>query len=244
MEDQLDQIEKYLSGELSKEAAESFEKQMKENDELRNQVENHRRFIKGLELGFNRELKAQLQQEEQRLATQDTEVKKRFPLQYFIGIAAAVALILVSVFILRTPSVNTDELFAAYYQPYPNIESPLSRDDNVEENAYTYYERGLYEKALNLFSQHISENPADPAPFFYSGICHLELGEAEKAAHLFQLVRAMEKNNYSKAAIWYEALASLKSDNKTRAVEILTGLSGGDDTYAKRSAELMDKLKH
>lgn len=244
MEDQLDQIENYLSGELSQEEAEKFEKQILENDELRNQVENHRRFIKGLELGFNRELKAQLQQEEQRLAGQDTEIKRRFPIQYYIGIAAAVTLILVSVFLLRTPSLNSAELFAAYYQPYPNIESPLSRDDNEEQNAYTYYEQGLYEKALNLFSQHTSENPADPAPLFYSGICYLELDEADKAANLFQLVQAMEKNNYSKAALWYEALASLKIDNKPRAVEILTGLSEGEDSYAIRSAELMGKLKH
>jgi tetratricopeptide (TPR) repeat protein len=244
MEDQLDQIEKYLSGELSKEAAESFEKQMSENDELRNQVENHRRFIKGLALGFNRELKAQLQQEEQRLASQDIETKRRLPLQYFIGIAAAVTLILVSVFLLRAPSVNSAELFTAYYQPYPNIESPVSRDDNAEQNAYTFYEQGRYEEALDLFSQLISENPANPAPVFYSGICHLELDASEKAVVLFQSVQSMEKSNYSKAALWYEALASLKIDDKSSAVEILTDLSEGDDNYALRSIELLDKLKN
>lgn len=244
MEDQLDQIEKYLSGELSKEEKKHFEGQMKENDELRNQVENHRRFIKGLELGFNRELKAQLQQEEQRLAAQEPEVKRQLPLQYFIGIAAAVALILVSVFLWRTPSVDSAELFAAYYQPYPNIESPVSRADNSVQNAYTLYEQGLFGEALDLFSQLISETPGDPAPVFYSGICQLELDETEKAIAQFKSVQTMEKSNYSKAALWYEGLASIKIDDKSRATEILTGLSEGDDNYAMRSAELLEKLKH
>jgi tetratricopeptide (TPR) repeat protein len=243
MEDQLDQIEKYLSGELSKEATETFEAHIGENDELRNQVENHRRFLRGLELGFNRELKAQLRQEEQRITGQDEKNKRRaIPTQFYFGIAAAIALILISVFLLRTQSSNTTEYFVTYYQPYPNIENPVSRSENSGQNAYAYYEQGQYSEALNLFSQIIMENPAIPAPVFYSGICQLELGETVTAIALFKQVQAMEKNSYSRAALWYEALANLKISEKSRAVEILTGIAEGDDNYAIRSKELLGKL--
>ncbi len=243
MEDQLDQIEKYLSGELSREEVELFEKQIGEQEALRKQVEEHRSLIKGLELGFNLEMKAQLKLEEQRLAREDVVAKRRVvQLRWPVGLAAALAVILISVYLIKTKSIDSQELFASYYQPYPNVESPVSRSETKGENAYALYEQGRYQEALDLFMQRIAESPTDPAPLFYSGICHLELNETEKALAAFQVLQTMDKNNYSRASKWYKALASLKKDDKSSTVEILTGLSEGDDNYAIRSKELLQQL--
>lgn len=244
MKDQLEQIEKYLNGEFSQEEKERFEKRIMEEDELRKLVDEHRILLRGLELGFNRELKSRLQLEEQRFTKNERKSKRRIlPLRWSIGIAATMAILIVTVLLLNYKPVNTQELFIAYYQPYPNVEQPLSRSDVSASSAYVFYEKGLYQPALKSFESLVKENPEDPAALFYMGICRLELGETDQAIFQFQSVRTLESNKYSRSALWYEALSHLKNDQKSKAIELFETLSGGNDAYANQSRELIAGLR-
>lgn len=82
----------------------------------------------------------------------------------------------------------------------------------------------------------------DPAPIFYSGICNLEIDNTESAVSFFELIQEFDKNNYSKPARWYEALANLKLERKSRAIDLLNDLSYGEDNYSIKSKELLTSL--
>ena len=67
MEKDLEHIEQYLRNQLSLENRQLFEAEMESNSDLREAVEKHRQLMRGLELGFNRDLKSILQTEEIRI---------------------------------------------------------------------------------------------------------------------------------------------------------------------------------
>ncbi len=243
MQDQLDHIEEYLNGNLSEDERRDFEARMKSDESLNEKVANHRSLLKGLELGFNRELKSLLQQEEQMQKQISIKKNKQIKLRnYSMGLAAAVALILVSIYSIRNQSLDSNELYFNYYTSYPNVEAPVSRSDDQIDNAYSFYEQGNYPRALKLFSKLNKENPLDPAPIFYSGICNLEIDNAETAITFFDLIQKLDQNKYSKPAIWYEALSNLKLNRKSRTIELLNDLIGDEDSYSLKSKELLSSL--
>jgi tetratricopeptide (TPR) repeat protein len=242
MRDQLDDIEKYLMDEMTNSEREAFEKKIKEDRMLKEKVDHFRSLLKGIESGFNRELKSLLQEEEMRLRNSNNREKnKTRTLYYAVGLAASIALIIVMVFITKNQPPDNEALFLSYYQPYPNVESPVARSDSKKGDAYALYENGNYPEALELFDKLVAENPSDPAPVFYLGICNLELNNTEMAIAFFKSIQTFDLNKYTRPASWYLALSYFKTDDIQNAVTILENLADGDDTYAKKSQELLKR---
>jgi tetratricopeptide (TPR) repeat protein len=242
MRDQLDDIEKYLMDKLTGSERKTFEKKMKDDPSLQDRVDHYRSLLEGIELGFNRELKSLLQEEEIRIRDlKSKEKSKTRRLYYTLGIAASITLLIIMVFTTKDQLPDNETLFITYYQPYPNIESPVSRSENNKENPYAFYENENYSEALDLFAQLNDKNPSDPAPVFYSGICNLELNNTERAISFFKSIQKYNDNKYTRPANWYLALSYVKNNNKRDALAILEMLADGDDIYSNKSQEL---LKH
>lgn len=243
MEDQFDHIEKYLRGELSKEETTRFESRMEEHSDLKEKVDKQRQLLKGIELGFNQELKEILIKEESKLSrprlTEANRIKTLYPV---IGMAAAVSLVIIAFFTLRNKTVDTSELYAQYYQPYPNVEAPISRSDFNELNPYGLYEKGEYNEALSQFSALRTSKPDDPALLFYSAICQMELGTMNDAISSFKELLGLDANKYTRPSKWYLALAYLNSGQTSEAVSYLNELTQIDDVYARKAAELLHQL--
>lgn len=243
MSDQLDHIERYLIGELSQQELAAFKAELLVDESLKEKVENHRQFLKGLEIGFNKELKSFLVEEETKIRAQPTKEPKRVKSFYILfGMAAAVALLIVSVFVLRTQPISQDELFAQYYQTYPNVEQPVSRSENNANNPYALYEQGAYEKALILFSDIHASDPENAALPYYSALCHLELGQAKEAIEFLDQVVVMQSDKYSRPATWYLSLSYLKSGNTKKTKAILKQLQLEEDVYADKAKGLLENL--
>ena len=241
MEDQLDRIEKYLLGDLPSEEKVAFESEIESNPSLREKVDHHRQMLRGLEIGFNRELKSALQKEET-IDIKFASTKSR-KLYYPIGIAASIVLVVSVIFVLRESSVSSTELFASYYQPYANIESPVSRSESNENNPYALYESGDFQIALPLFEKLIKENPSNPAPVFYAGICNLELDRVKTSISYFDLIESFENNKYSRPALWYLGLSYLKLKERQKAINTFELLAKGSDIYAGNSEEILKNLQ-
>jgi tetratricopeptide (TPR) repeat protein len=243
MEYQFEHIEKYLRGELPEREHKSFKETIEKDASIREKVENHRILIRGIELGFNQELKQLLQQKE--LENQQL-IKKKFAgsrwLYVTIAIAASISLILTTFFVFMDKPVNSEQIVAAYYQPYPNVESPVNRSDQNKQHAYALYEQGNYALALDQFNQLFITDPSNPAPVFYAGICLLEMKQAASALSKFEDIESLDENKYSRPAHWYKALTNLALKKNEAAVVIFIDLSSGDDIYAKKSAEILEML--
>lgn len=239
----LDHIEKYLRGELTEEEISDFEALMENDAALKEQVAQHRQLLKGLEIGFNTELKELLIEEESKIKNtpiqKPSRIKSLYPL---MGIAAAVALLIIAFFSLRDDAFNPEELYAQYYKVYPNVEAPVSRSESNKKNPFAFYEAGDYATALANFTEMQASDPKNPALLFYSGMCQLELGQPESAVEFFNQVSNLSSKKYARPAFWYESLAYLKLGKIKNAKNLLEQLSQGEDVYAARANELLDKL--
>ena len=238
-------IDQYLKGELPQEASRLFEREMENNPELQQAVAAQRQLIRGVELGFNRNLKSLLRKEESRLQQSEEKPWRRSNNRLWtVAIAACIALVVVAIFAIKVQKATPQALFAQYYQPYPNIKMPISRSaSTVEQAPYESYESGKYDKALPAFKALIVKNPADTAAIFYAGIASLELGETHQALQYFDQLDSLGKSRYSRPGVWYEAMAFLKAGEKGKAKAKLTRLQAGGGSYASRASELLNKLQ-
>lgn len=243
MSDQLDHIEKYIKGALSGDDLEAFESEMQNDASLAEKVDNHRQLLKGLEIGFNLELKSMLQKEEAKFKQAPVKEPKRTKSFYILfGMAAAVSVLIVSVFVLQNRNLSNEQLFAQYYETYPNVEQPVSRSEKNVENPYALYESGAYEKALLMFEDIIDEHSEDQAALFYAGISSMEMHNAEAAiTYLNNSIDANQKK-YTRPAYWYLALAYLDNGQPENAKNTLDNLVSGEDKYAARATELLSFL--
>jgi hypothetical protein len=218
-------IEKYLQGKLKAEDLRYVEEKLAndnafaewlawEQDIKRASLRNEAEELKAhLKLALSQETAPQGQQ-----TYHTPEVKlqsRRFGISvWWYWVAASLVLLLVAYGVLfySPPGHSPETLFATYYQPYPNVEQPLSRG-NDSPGPFQLYEQGQYRAALALLDSIDSD-----AALFYSGQCHLALQEPAEALRYFERV---ERGTYTEAARWYAALSALKSGNVTQSQQIL-----------------------
>ncbi len=236
-------IENYLMGRLTEEEKAIFEKELKNDPSLQQKVNQYKSLLRGIELSFNRELKARLRDEEKKIREKSSSpMSKQKFLQIGFAMAAVIALIIVSVFVLNKNKIDAEQILAVYYEPYPNVESPVTRGKQDRQPGYALYEEGQYKGALKLFGAHLNEFPDDPAALFYSGICYFELGNTRKSIEYLQSVNKLKNNRYSRPAKWYEALAYVKLKNTKHSKELFMELSKGNDIYSRQSKEILEKM--
>ena len=244
MTDHAEHIERYLRGELTGDDLKAFETRMEYEADFRKQVEDHRQLLKGLEIGFNQEMKELLVKEEASIGetpqNQHPDIRKYYPL---LGIAAAVLVLIISIFVFREVEIDTDELYAQYYVVYPNIEQPVVRSEDQTDNPFNFYESGDYGVALSIFQKRAIAVPSNPAWTFYSGVCQLELQQYEEAKTSFESILDIDSEKYSRPATWYFTLTLIKLQEIERAIVYLEELVDGTDVYANNSKKLLEQIK-
>lgn len=238
-QDQANRIESYLLGKMPKEELELFEKDLVKDKDLQMETERMRKILRGIELGFNRELKSKLQKEEGSISSRSRAVKT---LIYISGIAAGIALLGLIYYFAPWQSSDPTRIAASFYEPYPNIVQPLSRSEEAVNPAFSFYESGQYAEALDGFEKILSSDPFNDAALFYGGIASLEMKRPEKAVvYLGKLIEKQE-NTFIRPAIWYASIAYLYLGDKENARVYLEMLQGEIDKYARNSEKILRRL--
>src|SRR5690554_5839758 len=95
-------------------------------------------------------------------------------INWWIAAASVVVLFTIAWALGILPSVNSqgDKLYAAYFQAYPNIISPIERSESIEstgkiDSAFNYYDHKQYAKATIAFN-HIYKTDSSEFALFYS----------------------------------------------------------------------------
>ncbi len=201
-------------------------------------TEQEELLIRGIQKGFNAELKQHLQDEDQRM-NRASSIRR---LRYLSGIAAVLMIGLISYIFINRISPDPLKLYAEYYQPYPNINKPLTRLEDKSDDPYFLYETEKYQDAITGFKTLLEEDPADEAALFYTGIIHMELQDFEKAAEEFEKLLAQLPGPYSRPALWYISLSYLQLEQAEKATEYLRKLTDEQDPYGRNSGKLLKKL--
>lgn len=244
------QIEKYITGKMSREEKSDFEKVMKEDKKLRKEVATYRDIIAGIEHAETDAFTSMMQDWEQKLKTQQqpqpAKVRSLFRPGVIVAIAAAVVLLLTFIFVFNPFTSGTTDPFQAAFQPYPD-EITIMGDGNGEfdqkmaNKAMAFYNAENYREALPLLKTLADDNPEIAVLRLYQGIAEMQTADFTAATASFS---ALQNTSYARIAEWYQALTQVRYDNSAAAKTILKTIANTQGhPYQKQARELLEELK-
>ncbi|MFP4048299.1 MAG: hypothetical protein ACLFT4_11145 [Bacteroidales bacterium] len=250
----IEQIERYLLGELTEEGKTTLEHRIKNDPEFAQQL-NFMRDVMNVSKQKGREqLKQNLKKAEKKEAagieekiSQSANTKKTHNKthhitlrNWFYWVPAAAAAIFIGLYVgVIGPSGQGKKLYNEYFEPYPNEVIPFARGENVPEKfkhfsqkeynfivrAIKHYERGNYKEASDLFKQHVERKEVNAELIFYMGISQLKSGEEQQAQENLSYVLNLDEMEFQQEAQWYMALTYLKINDIESARQILKEIS-------------------
>ena len=199
-------IELYVLGKMDSQEAQAFETKLKNDADLRKEVEIQRELQLGIEMGG---LRASLDEIHEKVIKKDVQSKTNW-----FGIAAGIAAIIaVSLWALNIQSTQ-DELFAEYATVDPGLPVTMGASDNYSFNdAMVDYKAGKYDKAVEKWSVLNAENPQNTTIAYYLGAAYFNLEKYTEALPYFEKTLEDPTSRFQEKAQWYSILSWLKTEN-------------------------------
>lgn len=117
----------------------------------------------------------------------------------------------------------------------------ISRINGAFARAMAHYNRKEYSHALDILKG-IPGSAQNPQVIFFKGICYLLTDELHKAIKEFDNIIEDMNPSYYDEAIYYKAIALLRSNKKEKALEQLNHLAGMFSPYTPKAKKLIDKI--
>lgn len=167
-------------------------------------------------------------------------------LSYWKPVAAAATIVMaIALFSVLSRSESPEQLFAHYFEPYPNVFEPTQRgvDAKLDKRAtaFAMYEQKNYAEAATLFSQLLSEKQ-EPELLLLLGNANMVLNRDTEAKNNF-LTLIRDYDVLDKQAKWFLSLCYLKSGDSEKAKLIWEELGDPKITYSEKAKNLLKKVK-
>jgi len=236
-----EQIERYLSSEITTEERAIFEESLASDKELLEQTILVRKLKEDLLISDREKIREEFQEmmADSGKSTQHTKVRSLNKTYYWA--AASITVLLVSFWWIFN-SQSPEELFAVNYQPFPM--SQVMRDAGGEEvtQGISLYSAGKYQDAVNEFLKS-SDPKAEPEKIRLAIACsYLSLNEPDQAIEWLNPLTASANIDISEASNWYLALSYLKLEEIDKSKEILTVIAASRGVWSGKSKLLLAKL--
>lgn len=234
-----DQIETYLSGNMSPQEKEAFEARVAAEpdlaEELRHLAGQKELFRVGRRLDMMRRLEG--------MEAAIVARKKRN--RRLLAVAATLILLAVAGRFLYTPVPTGQDMYQEYFEPYllggpQRDNSPPTAYDTAWEN----YRRGNYAQALTFFDTVSSSHPDFQVIQLYRGISTLDEGACERAIAQFQTIIDTEGHPYTEEALYYQGLAHLRLGRDEAAIRVFKEFQNQNAQYHKADVEQILKTIH
>lgn len=231
----LETIERYYNNSMNDDERLVFEKKLQNDSEFKNQVEDIKIMLLGIE---TQALKEQLDIFHQDLPKAK---KPKFKTSIFshssLAIAATLVIALGVFWFLSGPS--NEKLYAKYFKPDPGLPTTMSSSDDFDfYDAMVNYKHGDYEKAIEKW-QVLHEKRADNDTInYFLGLAYMGNEHVSNAIPLLEKVVDTKKPfPFLNEAHYYLGLAYLKN-NQTDLAKKSLSLS-----HLESSKKLLSELK-
>ena len=238
-------VEKYFDSELNDAELKNFTMRMESDENFKSLVEQEKVLIAAVRyegavssLKYLEDLELKLQKETP-IRLSSGSVK-----WYYYAAAAVVGIMVVVAVFMNNFKNQPDELFQAYFTPYPNMFEATTRsneaDGSKRKDAYQAYDQGDYQKAATLFKDLLKDNK-EAGIVLLLGNSNLILGNVEEAKANF-IALDNDFDELDMQAKWYLSLCYLKSGETEKARAILKELGDTEISYATKARELLEKV--
>lgn len=270
-EDILEQVERYLDGNMNAGELEAFENLVKTDEQLSEYIEVNKQmrsqysnqdwdFIEdskeNAELNVLESLFEDKETEvtknaikeasvtylnEEAISTKKSNKAKRY---YAFAIAASVALLIS--FFLNDKKLTNEEVYSSYddWNELPSLIERGNSGNEILANGERAFERRDYKVAKEHFNEAmLSMEDFNAHAILYLGISQLELNEYDEALSSFQ--KLIESNSIDASkGYWYKGLAYLKMDEKDNAIDLFERIVADTSNYNyEKAIEVLEKIK-
>jgi tetratricopeptide (TPR) repeat protein len=163
---------------------------------------------------------------------------------YLYAAAACITLLIVAGIFLWPSQQSTDELYAAHFEPFPNVFQPTLRTERVADlrtEAFGAYEAENYQRAAALFTR-LNEQQSDAGILMLLGNANMIIGKHDVARQNFNDLLT-KYDELDPAAKWFLSLCHLKTGEPEKARELLQDLQQTQSPYTAKANELLGQLE-
>jgi tetratricopeptide (TPR) repeat protein len=235
-------IERYFDNELSEPESQALLNRLKEDQQLNKLFEQEKLLISAIRF---KAISNNLQYLKQVEGSVGKGIKKDSQKAWFpYAIAACIILLIVASVSLWPGRQDTGDLYADYFEPFPNVFQPTLRTQNVvnlRTEAFSAYEEGNYLRASELFTKVVQENP-DPGVLMLLGNANLMIEKPKLAEQNFNdLIDQYDELDVP--AKWFLSLTYLKMRETEKARSVLTEVVRAESPYASKAKALLTHLE-
>lgn len=239
-------IERYISCEMTESERQWFIKEMQDNEELRSEVDLRKKSDEIIKKQAIMSLRAKLaEMENARLHKERTAVVRRMALLKYAAVFAGVALI-TSLILFTGNTLTSEEIVNQFYKTYDAPASQRSFDINTNTDyilGLKYYNSQDYRNAAYQFAKVLDKNPNDMQTHLLSGVSNMEEKRYNDAKRSFTTVIDDNNNLFIESARWYLALCYLKTEENTKASQLLVSIKKEGGLYSREAKKILRKIK-
>lgn len=231
-------ITRYFEGTLTAEEKLRLNELIKSDKSFADQFDFEKKTKAAITLEERQKLKAKLREFET-----ESSGRKRRNRKTWIPIAAAILILIGVISIFNSKQTSNSDLFAEYFEPYPNTVAPLVRGENSDDNkteAFKAYESSDF-KSASIFFNRLFENHGAEYARFYEAVSLMADRQFESSKTIFATTVWSEE--YSEKVNWYLALNYLHLEQNKNARTILENIVEAKSYQHENAKELLKKMK-
>ena len=219
----LETVERYLNNTMDATEKLQFEKSLEENNTLRQQVEDIKILLSGIETASLREkmeeFHHQRAQETKEIPVRNITQNNRTNSRLFYAVAAS-AVILLGIFWVFNPKNSNELLFNEYFSVDPGLPTTMGSTDEFSfYDGMVNYKRKEYDEALEKWRQLLNQKNNNDTLNYFIGVTYLAKGNTEEAIPFLEKVTTQKESMFLEDSYFYLGLSNLKNDNLKDAKE-------------------------
>jgi len=240
-------IENYLLGELQEQEKHEFEKHLQSDKTLLHEYELRKKVNEAI---LEHDV-IQLRNSVHSIMNDKNPVFGFNPGRFFfwqLAAAVVIAFVVIKlVFFGSDKPVNTNVLFAEYYQTSPSYQ--ISRNENSQsansllyEQAFIHYENRNFSMAEKSFGLILESDSTEIMARFYMVITQIELNKLAEAKLNLSWLTQHKSHLFYEQSLWYMALVNLKENNLNETEQLLKIIISEDSYCSEKAKKLLRKL--
>jgi hypothetical protein len=238
----VDLIIKYLSGDLSRDEAISFEKEMESNHALKEAFEEQSAAFELIRDQLQKRDQQAFRGKLQEAMSQDAPLSasRKAGLRSWWYIPPAVACSLAILFIILLNHSGNERVLSRYHRPTkdPVVLAFYQDTRGASEPGITLYHQGNYAKAMELLSIRITQESDSKMILLYYLLSAMELDREQEVMELIRLEHSSSMSLLDQSISWYSTMALIKSDKQGAALEKLHPLTEHKGPYQNDAIKL------
>jgi tetratricopeptide (TPR) repeat protein len=242
----IENIESYLSGNMTDVEKQLFEEKLLKDDSLKSEVLNFKMAQDAILAKGRESIKTSVNTAFETSQKTNKPKTKIFTLQRIISSVAAVFILAVSTFILwpENQSFSPEELFTSYYEVpvLPNVRSGEGSSLDVWNRTISFFDEGNYSDYIKTITPVLNSNEFEfrNEGYLFLGLSQLELENFSEAISAFENVSSISSSGED--ADWFTALAYLKIKNLEEAQEIFLEISNSNHSKKIEATQILKSI--